>query len=272
MFLSSIKKEEEFWEESKKFSGVEKFYSSSWFKVFFALFLAAVLIFWGTKIYTTKLFPGYAVPNKYVECLKKNEYEKAGKLLSGSALESYIAGLRSSRPVGRITDYRFYNLTGSSNLSTVDAVVEYDAGGRADVSWYRFYTAEADEGEHLIYKIAEIEPPVAGSKLRISADKKKLEDLFIKYLKLISDNSIKEAEFYLAGPALKAYRMSENHFQNAGKVLLPNVGKVKSRFLSGAKKEAFMLFEYRVSKRTVSVVVSFYKTADGWRIVNVEEV
>lgn len=214
--------------------------------------------------------PVMATGKKYLDALKNSEMGVATEIASGTAGQNMLKNKDSFDAYkASVMDYKIIDHQGSRDYGTVDAVVETKTNNNTDVNWYRLYIAK-ENTEMYVVKVENI-PPVLTSKSLTFSDKEKtaLKNTFQAYLKNLGSKNWDGAKSYLAGQALTSFTASQQYLQKAD--LVKNVTAPRMELIWKNRKMAVAGYYYKVSDRLVSVIVTFYKTQDGWRIVNVAD-
>jgi len=240
------------------------------------LFAAAAIIMLTVLTVYSWSNPAAGVVREYLGYMKDGRIEEVHGILSGSARDYFTNNLKSrdgrEASMGRVVSYRLLETSGGRKFGSAEVVVESRAGGRADVNWYRFSAALAD-GKMRIYKVEEIKPVLKVSKslFHFQTDTRELSRVFVNYLGALSGGDWETAESFLAGPALSAQRASKEYLKNSEEKLFAGITEPETELLYSKGKTAVVSLSYKVSDREVTAAVTFYKTGDGWRIVDVSQ-
>ncbi|MHB1127544.1 MAG: hypothetical protein ACYC2T_11435 [Bacillota bacterium] len=149
-------------------------------------------------------------------------------------------------------------------IATVDLVL---TDGTSDVGWYFLDVAKKPDGWKVI-DIRESEPAINGLKLFARSQDEALKT-FIEYLDALKNNRYDDAARLLVGPARKAHEQAASVLSKGPLFKSVSDVKVYPLWKQGKFKEARA--EYIVDGRQAQVLVLFYSTDKGLRIVAVNQ-
>jgi hypothetical protein len=193
--------------------------------------------------------------NKYFEALCSNDIKEAKEQVTGQALWS-LDNI-SELPKATIEKSEISIRAGNNKWAKVNTLIEIRLNDETiDVGWYDIDLINTEQG----WKIFNLrnQVPEAKHSLITNSDIEEPKKVFEEYL---TTTSIE----YLAGAA----RIAQE--QNQVK-LVPIEYKDLEMAPLGGNKEYKVLKASYFTDRAVNLCVTFYKSIDGWKIVNIQQI
>lgn len=234
------------------------------------------MLFWqhglaGYRYYLAADAKAVEAAKGYLRALAAGDIAATREVASGQAAGVALK-LSGKGMVARVEDIRVAVETAGNSWTRVRAVVDLTLkDGAVDVGWYVLDVLK--DGERWkVCCFAEVSPFVEGGYLGPAGreDLYEAEKVFKGYLDSLAHGSYREAARYLAGPALREHLAAEPVL-GKGKI----VDVVEGLAIEGIGQSGKLLIleaRYRTEDRQVHVVVSLYRTAEGWKIVRVQKV
>ncbi|WP_406676431.1 hypothetical protein [Moorella sp. ACPs] len=143
--------------------------------------------------------------------------------------------------------------------------------GTADVGWYELDVMK-EAGGWKVVSFREGAPDLSGWSLVLgrAGDVEAAKEVFVGYLDDLAAGRYKEADQWLAGPALKEH-LAAGDVLSKGK-LLEAVSEVSLTPLARDGKLLVARCDYHAGEKKIGVAAVFYRTAQGWRIVGIQNV
>jgi len=205
----------------------------------------------------------------FLEALIQGDYDEAEKLSLGE-VKFNIATNKEKKFDSLIIDVDTRVLDINKNFSVVEAIIEYYLEKELNLAALRLYMVN-DENKYKVYKIEEINPYFKRSFIKINnEDKTAIENCFTNYVRGIANKDYNESSKYLIGRAKTAHNATSELIKNTNLIVEPK--DFSSRYIYGNRNNVVMQFEYTNNNRKVISVVSFYKTAEGWKIYDVSQI
>lgn len=136
-----------------------------------------------------------------------------------------------------------------------------------DVHWYNIYLVK--DGTWKIYKIEETEPIFKPGNI----DNKDVEDAkkaFVDFCNAVFQRQYDDAGKYLIGRAKISHEQAGSFLKDA--IITEDEVKINSaKPLSGNDKHLILQINYTLDGRELNVIVSCYRTKEGWKIYNVSQ-
>lgn len=144
------------------------------------------------------------------------------------------------------------------------------ADGTADVGWYELDVLK-EAGGWKVVSFREGAPDLSGWSLVLgrAGDVEAAKEVFAGYLDDLATGRYKEADQWLAGPALKEH-LAAGDVLSKGK-LLEAVSEVSLTPLARDGKLLVARCDYRAGEKDVHLIAIFYQTVQGWRVVNLTD-
>lgn len=134
-----------------------------------------------------------------------------------------------------------------------------------DVNWYELELVK--NGEWKVSNIVKTSPVIDGFSSRLSDESlSDIKAVFNSYLMALQGANYQEAKRYLAGPAREKF---EQYSPQAGKApMFKTYSGLQVQSLWTDRKYVATKLNYLVDNRPVEITTGFYKTTQGWKIVN----
>lgn len=217
----------------------------------------------------------------YLRALAGGNVAAAREVSVGGAADA-ASRLEGKDLAAQVVDMKVEVAAYSSSWARVLATVELALkDGSPDVGWYELELVKDGEAWK-VYGLREVPPVVKGNVSGLprwvrqlplfgdSAGGKELreaEAVFRGYLDDLAAGRYKEAVRWLAGPALREHWAAGNVLA-VGK-LLGAVSEVSMVSLAEDGKALVVRYGYQVDGREARLVVTFYETRQGYRIISV---
>ncbi|MGB9849111.1 MAG: hypothetical protein ACPLSY_04715 [Moorellaceae bacterium] len=228
---------------------------------------------------TTKERHAARTASAFFHALAAKDFAAAAALCEGAARDAVLRGeaLKEKIPAGEITAEE-YDATASGSLALVRAAVETATpDGGCDVGWFELELERMDK-EWKVFSITQGRPPIPredsiGMKLFLSRRKGAIPeeacDAFSAYLNDLAAGRYREAARHLAGPALHAHTATGPVLGIAP--LFKEVSAIEWMRMAGDERTLVARASYTVDGREAAVVVTFYRTKNGWKVVEIEK-
>ncbi len=193
--------------------------------------------------------------NKYFMALCSNDIKQAKEQVTGQALWS-LSNIQEL-PQATIEKTSITISAGNKKWARVNAVIEIRLNdGTIDVGWYDIDLINTEQG----WKIFNIrtQVPEADHSLISNNDIEEPRKVFEEYLKTTSVEC-------LVGSARTAQE------QNQVKLVPIEYKDLEMAPLGGNKKYKVLKASY-FTDRAVNLCVVFYKSVDGWKIINIQQI
>ena len=183
----------------------------------------------------------------------KRDYENAKDLTAGIVLFNLnnTAAIKDDAHI--VTKIETFVEITDQTWAKVRAELEtVNPQNNIDVHWYNIYLVK--DGTWKIYKIEETEPIFKPGNI----DNKDVED------------AKKDAGKYLIGRAKISHEQAGSFLKDA--IITEDEVKINSaKPLSGNDKHLILQINYTLDERELNVIVSCYRTKEGWKIYNVSQ-
>ncbi|WP_153060775.1 hypothetical protein [Moorella stamsii] len=206
------------------------------------------------------------VAETYLHALASGDIEGAKAVSTGRAAEA--AGKLEGKNLAAWIDEISTSVQALGHgWARVKATVELTlADGTVDVGWYELEFVR-EGGIWKVYSLKETAPRIEGYHMDRpgKGDMREAEAVLKGYLEDLAAGRYREAARWLAGPALRKH-LASAEVLGKGRIIEQIRDLVLMPLGSGDK---VMLAEagYRMGEKDVQVIVTFYRTALGWRIV-----
>lgn len=202
---------------------------------------------------------------EFVRDLLKSDYQ-AARLKSCGNLAFRLSGMKPAASA-KLTHMQIKVLQFSRHWAMVQIDLEtVDAAGRVDVGWYELTLVGQP---WRVLQIKAIIPQFYGiTYFQNSSDNEEVKKVFRAFLRAV--NAGNDQKPFLIGPARTEYKKSLSYLNQGVKI--GHVTGLKMRPLYRSGKTNIVEFQYDIQKRHVKVAASFYKTMQGWKIVQINNV
>lgn len=204
----------------------------------------------------------------YLQALAKGDLAAVREVSEGRAAEA--AGRLEGKNLAAMVDEISTSVQAlGRGWARVKATVELTlADGTAEVGWYEL-DVKKEAGGWKVVSFREDMPVLSGWSLvwGRAKDVAAAREVFAGYLDAFAAGKWDEAVKYLAGPARKSMEASREVLGH-GKI----IGKVydlQARLIWVRGKEVMVGFSYKVDGRDVDLTAVFYRTKDGWKIIEI---
>lgn len=240
--------------------------------VYIEPFLAAVLglvaIFILYLWFLGKDRPIEKAAQSYLQALATGDLAAAREVSEGRAAEA-AGKLEGKNLAARVDDVSTSVQALGRDWARVKATVELTlADGTADVGWYELDLVR-EGGIWKVYSFKETAPRIEGYNMdRLGkGDMREAEAVLNGYLDDLAAGRYKEAARWLAGPALREHLAASDVLGRGG--VLDTASNLSLTPLARDEKLLIARCDYRVGEKETSVVATFYRTAQGWKVVMV---
>ncbi|KUG05224.1 hypothetical protein ASZ90_017297 [hydrocarbon metagenome] len=193
--------------------------------------------------------------NKYFEALCSNDIKQAKEQVTGQALWSL--GNIQELPRATIEKTSITISAGNKKWARVNAVIEIRLNdGTIDVGWYDIDLINTEQGWKIFNLRTQV--PEAKHSLITNSDIEEPKKVFEEYLNTTSIE-------YLAGAARTAQE------QNQVKLVPIEYKDLEMAPLAGNKDYMVLKASYHTD-RAVNLCVTFYKSVDGLKIINIQQI
>lgn len=237
-------------------------------KILFLMMVALVLAVAGFGVWRVLASaPPRRAAETYIRALAAGDVETALRSSSGSA--AYTASrLKESEVTAKVEDISCSVAALGRGWVGLLATVEVSLkDGSVDVGWYGLDMAKTGRGWKVV-SFRQIDPELSGTALFMSrADAEAARQIFEEYMGALAAGDWQGAAKRLTGTARRS--------QEAGAAVLGKgavIGKMEglqAEPVWGQEKEMEVKFGYTVDGRDVSVLATFYRTGQGWKITRV---
>lgn len=159
----------------------------------------------------------------------------------------------------------------NDNISIIHSTIEYETDNGINVICYRFKLANI-ENRYLIYKVEEA-PPIFKENKEENEDDKEIYKVIDGYYKAIEEKDFEKAADYLVGRAKSNYLLTFDYlkelYENIEKLIFTDI-EYNKIFDDG--KFVLVKNSYSINDKDLQVLITLYKTHQGWMIYDVEEI
>lgn len=188
-------------------------------------------------------------------------------LVGGQVAYKLAQARENELPRAEVTTVDTETVAASEKWARVRAIVELTlADGSPDIGWYELELINQDDWK--IVNVRETVPMVAGRGRRVSdKDLAETRAVFERYLSLMAAGKYEQAaKECLAGPARRGQEAGASALGKA--TVIKDVRDLKATALYGRDKLAVVDCRYRADERPVRVLATFWRTTQGWRVVD----
>lgn len=250
---------------------------------FLILVLAGCLIFFCTLVLNFQERRATAAASAFFHSLAAKDFDAATSFCTGGAKDALLRGegLEDKVPAGRVVGEE-YDVDVEGRLAFVRAVVETETSdGNAGVDWFDLKLERVDGKDWKIFSIAPgrvAVPSVLDPKpgiwpfsvwFKTKSIPAEAQEAFAAYLHDLAAGRYQDAGRCLVGPALRAHAAASPVFGNAP--LFKDVSAADWEWLASGGKLLVARASYTVDGRGTAVIVTFYRTRNGWKIVEIEK-
>ncbi len=233
----------------------------------FALVLSVALAFYSCSNGKTNNSEVKSIINEFSKAMIEGTFENAIKVCTGEVKYNIENNEQE------IHGFKFINVdttieTNNSNYAAAHASIEYENQGVVDVTFYKIYLVKK-ENKTLIYKIEEEDPAVIEGESS-NKNEEDIKKIFQEYMKAIEDKNYTDGGKYLIGRARKNHIMTQEFIKKAD--LVKDIKNIKLENILTNSKISIDKVEYENQGRKINILLSSYKTGQGWRIYNVSQI
>lgn len=204
----------------------------------------------------------------YLQAMATGDLAAAREVSEGRAAEA-AGKLEGKNLAARVDEVSTSVQALGRGWARVKATVELTLqDGTADVGWYELELLKGGEAWK-VYSFRETGPRIEGRCIGRPGmeELREAEAVFKGYLDDLAAGRYKEAARWLAGPAFREH-LAASDVLGRGE-LLDVVGDLSLTPLAQDGKLLIARCDYRVGEKETSMVATFYRTAQGWRVVQV---
>lgn len=230
-----------------------------------ATLIAYLLVYLYFGNWSGQIIINFVVPD-FFKFVAEQKYEEATRLCTGE--EKYILSSNAKKeniPGAKIIDVSIEEINVSGKLAEALCTVESQVGTEIDVQRYSVRLIKGTDWK--IYSLTKV--PIQPKGVMWKSDTTERLIVFEGYLNAVKENS--GITDYLVGTAKSSYILTAPQL---GKTpLIKEFSNVTGIQVSGSKKVVADRIDYVVDGgRPVSLVVTFYKFQDGWKIAEIRQV
>lgn len=207
----------------------------------------------------------------YLSALASGDRERAKSVSTGRAAEA-AEKLEGKNLAARVDEISTSVQAVGRGWARVKATVELTlSDGTADVGWYELDVMK-EAGSWKVVSFREDEPDPSSWSLvwGKTGDVEAAKEVFTGYLDDLAAGRYKEAARWLAGPALREH-LAAGDALSKGK-LLEAVSEVSLTPLARDGKLFVARCDYHAGEKKIGVAAVFYRTAQGWRIIDIQNI
>jgi hypothetical protein len=214
----------------------------------------------------------------FFHALAAKDLDAAASFCTGGAKDAVLRGegMKNKVLVSQVVDEK-YDMQTEGCLAFVQAVVETETSdGDANVDWFDLKLERDVKKEWKIFSIAParvVKPSVLDPPFSLWFKTKSVpaeaQEAFAAYLSDLAAGRYQDASRHLVGPALRAHAAASPVFGNAP--LFKDVSAADWEWLASGGKLLVARASYTVDGRGTAVIVTFYRTRNGWKIVEIEK-
>lgn len=155
----------------------------------------------------------------------------------------------------------------NQNIAIVHIETTYKDSGGLNMGFYKMYLIK-NQNSYFIYKIEE-EDPVIKKKGSMKVKPETIIPVFESYLKAVENQDYMLAGKVLIAKAKKAHVSTSQFLQKTQ--LVKDISNLKSELIYVGDNQAIVNFTYTNDGRSISTLVYFYNTIEGWRIYDISQ-
>lgn len=246
------------------------------------LLTACVMLFCMLMYYAYERKP-IAAASAFFHATAAKDFNAASSLCTGKAKDVLLQneGLKDKVPAGRVVDEKYVVDVGG-RLAFVRAAIEIEMpDGDTNVDWFDLKMERVDEKDWKIFSIVPSKEDAASALdpkagiwpfslwFKTKSVPAGVQEAFAAYLSDLAAGRYQDASRYLAGPALRAHAAAGPVLGNAP--VFKDVSAVDWEWLASGGKLLVARASYMVDGRGTAVIVTFYRTRNGWKIVEIEK-
>ncbi|NLK53081.1 MAG: hypothetical protein GX295_11680 [Syntrophomonadaceae bacterium] len=237
--------------------------------ILLSLMIFAILLSMGFRFFdTARDKPIKTVVDGFFISLVQKDYNMALEYCTGE--QAYIVKtnlVESDISDAALTKIQYDPISLNQNLAEVAVTVEVVAGAKSHAQRYLIHLMKK-ETDWKIYSVEKINMAMPGDKNR--PNDQEIEDVYLGYLSELSNNNWIKAGDFLTGEALNGHsQMTEIVKEEA---IFKTFTKPVMQFLAGNNETCVYNFKYKVDDRYTDVLVTFYHTQHGWKIIKINQV
>lgn len=156
------------------------------------------------------------------------------------------------------------------DFSIIHSTIEYKDKNGTNVTFYRFKLINIEQG-CFIYKIEETTPIF--SKIDNVDNKNDNQEIFAiidNYFNSINDNKLEEGITFLIGKAKRNHILTYKHLTDVKELSDVKLSNIKHKKIFDNGKLSVVEVDYNINDKSAKVIVTLYKTHQGWLIYDVE--
>lgn len=212
--------------------------------------------------------------HEFIDYLFEGENNKAGNLSLGLVRFNILSNTIENSKSFSIKNISFESSFLSDTLAVVNSRIEYVDNNKKenDLIFYEIKLLKENESWK-VFSLNEVEPALSISNLKNTVDEKtenEIISIFKNYTHSLSKGEYEKASQYLIGKAKKMHTKA-----NAALSKLNTVGKITELYYEPVHLEENAVvykLNYKNNGTPLSVLAYFYRTGEGWKIYNVNQI
>lgn len=158
----------------------------------------------------------------------------------------------------------------SDDFSIVHSTVLYENDSGLNVVFYRLKLINTDEG-YLVYKVDEAEPMFSEGESKDTGNKD-MFNVINSYFKTIDENKLEDGIDFLIGKAKKNHMLTYKYLTNVKELSGINLSNIEYNKIFDNGELALVEVNYSINNKDANVIITLYKTHQGWLIYDVEQI
>lgn len=203
----------------------------------------------------------------FTQLLIEGKAQDAANLSAGSVKYNLATNQKSNG------SYQYLNA--DAQIETANpkvAIVHVAASYKSDalnVSFYKLSMVKQDNS-FKVFQVVEEDPTLLTDKTIFQDKPDSFISVYQSYLTGIEKQDYKKAGEVLIGKAKKSHDSTSQYLQKTK--LVQNISDLKADVISSSQKQAAVTFSYTNDNRSISTIVYFYNTVEGWKIYDISQI
>lgn len=157
----------------------------------------------------------------------------------------------------------------NDEFSIVHSTVLYENDNGLNVVFYRLKLINTDEG-YSIYKVEETGPLFTEGQSK-DTENKDIFDVINNYFKTIDENKLEDGIDFLIGKAKRNHMLTYKYLTNVKELSGVSLSGMEYNKIFDNGELALVEVDYSINNKDANVIITLYKTHQGWLIYDVEQ-